>query len=112
MTSDTQREIEIDRLRLAAFKTNSAEDKTAYYLAASEWFQNRHYRTPTNTVGSGELDAVRKALTFYADPANWVDTPSWDGDPECITPKAIPVTKEDGQQICDCGDIARKAVQS
>ncbi|MER8924310.1 hypothetical protein [Mesorhizobium sp. M0859] len=52
---------------------------------------------------------VVKALKFYADPANWIDTPSWDGDPTCITPKAIPVTKEDGRP-CDCGDMARAAL--
>jgi len=52
---------------------------------------------------------VREALEFYANPDNWINTPSWDGDPECITPKAIPVTREDGRP-CDCGDTARKAL--
>lgn len=41
---DGPEEIEIDRLRLAAFRTNSNEDKAAYYLAVSKWFQDRHYR--------------------------------------------------------------------
>ncbi|RWF33749.1 hypothetical protein [Mesorhizobium sp.] len=56
-------------------------------------------------------DAMVKALRFYADPNNWIDTPSWDGDPTCFTPKAIPVTKEeDGSHPCDCGDVARAAL--
>lgn len=41
---DGPEEIEIDRLRLAAFQTNSNEDKAAYYLAVSKWFQDRHSR--------------------------------------------------------------------
>jgi hypothetical protein len=55
--------------------------------------------------------AMREALEFYANPDNWIDTPSWDGDPSCITPKAIPVTSEDGRP-CDCGDRARSALSS
>lgn len=34
----------IDQLRLQAFKTNSEEDRTAYFSAVSKWFQERHYR--------------------------------------------------------------------
>lgn len=52
-----------------------------------------------------------KALEFYANPENWIDTPSWDGDPDCITPKAIPVIDDgDGARPCDCGDTARDAL--
>jgi hypothetical protein len=54
---DGPEEIEIDRLRLAAFKTNSNEDKAAYYLAVSKWFQDRHYRN---------MDAARAALASQA----------------------------------------------
>lgn len=54
-----------------------------------------------------------KALEFYANPRNWIDTPSWDGDPDCITPKAIPVTDDgDGARPCDCGDTARAALSA
>lgn len=60
---------------------------------------------------AGQSFAMVDALKFYADPENWIDTPSWDGDPSCITPKAIPVTKEqDGSRPCDCGDVARAAL--
>lgn len=57
------------------------------------------------------VQVVRKdaALNFYADPDNWIGTPSWDGDPGCFTPKAIPVTRDEGRP-CDCGDRARAAL--
>lgn len=42
---DGPEENEIDRLRMVAFQTNSNDDKAAYYLAVSKWFQDRHYRT-------------------------------------------------------------------
>lgn len=41
---DTAVEAEIDRLRLAAFKSNSLSDRDKYFAAASKWFQDRHYR--------------------------------------------------------------------
>jgi hypothetical protein len=53
---------------------------------------------------------VGEALRFYANPDNWIDTPSWDGDPSCLTPKAIPVDRSQDGSPCDCGDIARKAL--
>lgn len=58
-----------------------------------------------------EVARLRGALEFYANPDNWIDTPPWDGDPEMITPKAIPVLRsgEDGNP-CDCGDVARAAL--
>lgn len=34
----------IDQLRLAAFKTNSGQDRQTYFDAVSKWFQDRHYR--------------------------------------------------------------------
>jgi hypothetical protein len=60
----------------------------------------------------GPTDEAVEALRYYANPDNWRDTPSWDGDPSCITPKAIPVTTDpdDGSEQCDCGDIARAAL--
>lgn len=57
-----------------------------------------------------ENERLRIALQFYADPANYMDTPSWDSDPDCITPKAIPMTIEEYSIVCDCGDIARAAL--
>ncbi|MGN6773139.1 MAG: hypothetical protein ACTHJQ_25320 [Rhizobiaceae bacterium] len=54
--------------------------------------------------------ALRACVEFYANPENWIDTPPWDGDPDCITPKAIPVYREDGNQICDCGNHARRTL--
>ena len=54
-------------------------------------------------------EILRRALAFYADPKNWTDTPSWDGDPYNITPMAIPVRYDDGMS-CDCGKTAREAL--
>jgi len=57
-----------------------------------------------------ENKRLRKALGFYADPKNWVDTPDWDG-PDTSTPKAVPVVEEPfGSRSCDCGDTARAAL--
>lgn len=60
-----------------------------------------------------ELARKDKALCYYANPENWIDTPPWDGDPDCITPKAIPIIRggDDGSP-CDCGDAARAALGS
>jgi hypothetical protein len=58
--ADGPEEIEIDRLRLAAFKTNSNEDKAAYYLAVSKWFQDRHYRRSPRPAAADA--GVREAL--------------------------------------------------
>ncbi len=55
-------------------------------------------------------ERLEVALSFYANPDNWRDTPSWDGDPDCITPKAIPVDHAQDGSPCDCGDIARAAL--
>ncbi len=55
--TDGPDEIEIDRLRLAAFQAPSNENKAAYYLAVSKWFQDRHYRrltTPQEPVAAPE----------------------------------------------------------
>jgi hypothetical protein len=41
---DGPEEIEIDRLRLTAFKNGTNENKDAYYRAVSKWFQDRHFR--------------------------------------------------------------------
>jgi hypothetical protein len=60
-------------------------------------------------MATEDVSKLREALQFYADPKNWIDTPSWDGDPSCISPKAIPVLREDGRP-CDCGETARKAL--
>ncbi len=57
-----------------------------------------------------ENERMRKALEFYASPSNWINTPPWDGDPECISEKAIPVLPEEGRP-CDCGDTARAALK-
>lgn len=64
-----------------------------------------------NAALLSRVERLEKALSFYAEEKNWVDTPSWDGDPECITPKAIPVSSEgEGVRVCDCGDTARAAL--
>ena len=42
--ADVVEEERIDQLRLTAFRTNSHEDRQAYFEAASKWFQDRHYR--------------------------------------------------------------------
>lgn len=75
------------------------------------------WNTRADTARLSELEAevarLRSALQFYANEANWIDTPSWDGDPECITPKAIPVNRsDDGGSPCDCGDRARAALEA
>jgi hypothetical protein len=65
------------------------------------------------TAPAPAVDVVRElvdALRWYADPSNWIDTPSWDGDPDCTSQKAIPVTQQEGATICDCGDKARAAL--
>lgn len=51
---------------------------------------------------------MREALEFYADPNNWIDA-TWGCDTDNITPKAVPVLREEGRP-CDCGDTARKAL--
>jgi hypothetical protein len=53
---DGPEENEIDRLRYAAFNTNSNEDKAAYYLATSKWFQDRHYRRLATPQPSPDTD--------------------------------------------------------
>jgi len=65
----------------------------------------------SKTPAVAEAGRLREALAFYADPANWRDTPSWDGDPDCITPKAIPVDHTQEGSPCDCGDRARAALE-
>src|SRR5690242_6855105 len=42
--SERAEEDRIDRVRLAAFKSNDASDRQSYFDAASKWFQDRHYR--------------------------------------------------------------------
>ena len=58
-------------------------------------------------VPVSELDRMRAALQFYADPANWIDA-EWDDG--CNTPNAIPAVNQEGAWVCDCGDIARAAL--
>lgn len=62
--------------------------------------------------GEDEVTRLREALEFYANPKNWQDTPPWDGDPDCITPAAIPVDHSQEGSPCDCGDRARAALSS
>lgn len=61
-------------------------------------------------IALARAERLEGALSFYANPDNWRDTPSWDGDPDCITPKAIPVDHAQDGSPCDCGDIARAAL--
>lgn len=69
-SGDGADEQEIDRLRLQAFKTNSAEDRSAYFNAVSKWFQDRHYRRMAQPVTASDeraAEALRVALTSAAD---------------------------------------------
>jgi hypothetical protein len=61
--ADGAEEQELDRLRLQAFKTNSNDDKAAYYLAVSKWFQDRHYRALSQPHPADErvVEALREA---------------------------------------------------
>lgn len=88
-------EAEIERLRAAL--ASAAKGAISQLEACNE------YRV--------EIEQLRAALEYYANPRNWIDSPSWDGDPGCFTPKAIPVIREvDGSSPCDCGDTARAAL--
>lgn len=70
---------------------------------------------PTSRVDAdlrAENERLLKAVEFYANPANWIDTPDWDG-PDTATPKAVPVLSEPfGSRPCDCGDTARAALST
>lgn len=62
-------------------------------------------------VPASELDRLRTALQFYADPVNYIDAQWDDGSTDgCDTPNAIPAINQDGAWVCDCGDIARAAL--
>ncbi|WP_323008972.1 hypothetical protein [Paracoccus sp. (in: a-proteobacteria)] len=52
----------IDELRLKAFKTNSPDDRQAYFDATSKWFQDRWYR---------RLDAERALSPAATEPVAW-----------------------------------------
>lgn len=63
-------------------------------------------------VPASEVERLRAALQFYADPANWIDAKWDDGSLDgCITPNAIPAVTQEGAWVCDCGDIARAALE-
>ena len=63
-------------------------------------------------VPAASLERIDYALAYYADTKNYVDTGSWDGDPTCITPSAIPmVLVTGGLARPDRGDIAREALE-
>jgi hypothetical protein len=68
--ADGAEEQELDRLRLQAFKTNSNDDKAAYYLAVSKWFQDRHYRALSQPHPADErvVEALREARELLAGP--------------------------------------------
>ncbi len=58
-----------------------------------------------------EIEKLRKALMFYADPANYIDAHWPDGSTDgSDTPNAIPATCQEGAWVCDCGDAARAAL--
>ncbi len=86
-----------------------AEDMHRRVTAAEGCAYNRWMRDQRDAARA-EAARLREGLQFYADPANWRDTPSWDGDPDCITPKAIPVDRSQDGSPCDCGDRARAAL--
>lgn len=75
--------------------------------------QNDEINTLKQTLNSNDeyIKRLEKALEFYANEKNYIDTPSWDDDPDCYTPKAIPVVyEEEGSYYCDCGETARKVL--
>lgn len=44
--------VDVNKLRLKAFKSNSVDDLSAYFQAAAMWFQQHEYRV---------MDAINKA---------------------------------------------------
>jgi hypothetical protein len=66
----------INKLRLIAFKSNSAFDKEAYYLALSKWFQNlspaqpfclrQNHTSPDTKRPTLEPRQLRPAIYRYA----------------------------------------------
>lgn len=60
---------------------------------------------------NGRTAILKRALDFYADPANYIDAKWDDGSTDgSDTPNAIPAYSQEGAWVCDCGDIARAAV--
>ncbi|RWE37449.1 hypothetical protein [Mesorhizobium sp.] len=107
---------EFGQLRSALLDYNMTSNLTRTDLMDSDYARDVMKIEPVGGKAGEPVaitDEMVKALKFYANPENWIDTPSWDCDPTCFTPKAIPVTKqEDGCQPCDCGDVARAALAS
>lgn len=83
---DTSEEERIDQLRLTAFTSGSAENRQAYFAAASKWFQDRHYRRmdaermpPHGWADAGVGKAVKEVGTWLRgalDCKEW----HWDAD--------------------------------
>ncbi len=79
---------EIDRLRFKAFSTNRQEDVTAYYKAASLYFQARDVREMNRADHIEELEAklsksealLAKAVGALGDIHN--GEPEWPDDPQ------------------------------
>ncbi len=69
---------------------------------------------PAISVPADIFDLMLKTIRFYADSANFIDTPPWeDGDLDLTTPLAVPVLRSaDMPPICDCGDTARDAIKA
>jgi hypothetical protein len=82
MNADLTEE-QIDKLRIAAFKSNAEADRQAYFAAASKWFQDRHYRATarhTEVVDeTGWLVELKgsEPMWWSLDPA---DEPAWTKD--------------------------------
>lgn len=123
---------ERDRLNAAGVDLRGREERANSLLSMAEtWFVGTidcPNRTPGGILiaameavkhreraNAAELEArvkeLEKALSFYADPSNYIDSGFFEGDPDLVTPKCIPVLRhgEDGSP-CDCGDTASAAL--
>lgn len=63
---------EIDRLRFKAFSTNRQEDVTAYYKAASLYFQARDVREMNRADHIEELEAKLAKVTEELEEYKWM----------------------------------------
>ena len=102
----TENEIVKAYLRGAEWAWQNGDDRD--YVAKAAW--DYADKQGSTLVSPPEKCPEREALRFYADPANWIDTPDWDGDGSGGSPKAIPVDRSQEGSPCDCGDKARDAL--
>lgn len=93
----------------AAFEPHEQGGAPRVYASAMKTKGVKYTRAD---LAEARLKQAVEVIEFYANPDNWIDTPSWDGDPECFTPKAVPVINQgDGGTPCDCGDTVRQFIK-